>query len=221
MERTIRAVIFDQDGLMFDTERLSSEAWNLAGAGMGVHLEESFLCTIRGMVWAGAKKRFEEEFGTDFDAGSLREGKQREFRRLLAERGVPVKPGLRGLLAYLKEHRYKICMGSASSRDYCESNLKETGLDGYFRGIISGDMVSHAKPDPEIFLRAAELMGEKPENCLVLEDSLNGVRAGLDGGFHVIMVPDLTQPDEELSSRVDFVCASLADVPGCLEKLEE
>ena len=78
--------------------------------------------------------------------------------------------------------------------------------------MITGDMVKEAKPNPEIFLKAAEALGEKPENCLVLEDSLNGVEAGIKGGFVTVMVPDLTQPDEELRQRVDRVCGSLLEV---------
>ena len=78
-------------------------------------------------------------------------------------------------------------------------------------------MVSHAKPNPEIFWKAAELLGEKPEDCLVLEDSLNGVEAGLRGGFVTVMVPDLTQPEEELKKRVYRVCSSLLEVKEMLE----
>ena len=78
-------------------------------------------------------------------------------------------------------------------------------------------MVVHAKPDPEVFLKSAEALGERPENCMVLEDSLNGLEAGLRGGFITVMVPDLTQPDEALRSRVDSVCSSLFQVKELLE----
>jgi HAD superfamily hydrolase (TIGR01509 family) len=220
MERQIRAVIFDQDGLMFDTERISAASWEIAKKELKLEIElpESFLCTMRGMVPADAESLFKKQFGADFDYQKLRVCKQKHFMRTLREQGVPVKPGLRELLAYLKEHDYKIVLATASNQEYSRTNLKETGIDEYFPYMVTGDMVEHAKPDPEVFLRAAELVGEQPEHCLVLEDSLNGVQAGLTGGFHVIMVPDLTQPSTELRAKVDRVCGSLADVIGWLEE---
>ncbi|MCC8126196.1 MAG: HAD family phosphatase [Clostridiales bacterium] len=216
----IRAVIFDQDGLMFDTERVSSEAWNLAGKEMGIHLEESFLSTIRGMNLEDAAARFREVFGEDFPLTPLRERKWEYVRQILRDRGVPVKAGLRELLEYLKENRYKIILATASSVEYTVNNLKEAGVEAYFDGMITGNMVSHAKPDPEIFLRAAELAGEDPANCLVLEDSLNGVAAGLAGGFAVIMVPDLTQPTPMIREQAAAVCSSLSEVAVWLEQRE-
>lgn len=91
-------------------------------------------------------------------------------------------------------------------------NLERAGLTEFFSLMITGDMVQQAKPNPEIFLKAAEKMGEEPGHCLVLEDSLNGVEAGIQGGFVTIMVPDLTQPDQKLRSRVERVCDSLLEV---------
>lgn len=216
----MRAVIFDQDGLMFDTERISVEAWDLAGAEFGIHLEEEFLCTIRGMNHNTMKQRFFQVFGDTIDFEALRARKQQIFFRLVRERTVPVKPGLLELLEYFRQHGYKIALASASRKEYTMANLKEAGVESYFQFIITGDMVTQAKPDPEIFLTAARALGEAPEQCLVLEDSLNGVEAGLRGGFRTIMVPDLTQPDETLRKRVYAVCESLHQVRALLEQDE-
>lgn len=217
MSKRIHAVIFDQDGLMFDTERMSVEAWNIAGAEMGIHLEESFLCTIRGMNYRDTEKRFQEVFEGQFDYNKLRQRKKECFKQLRDSRPLPVKPGLCQLLAYLKEKNYKIALATAGEREYSLRNLREAGVESYFEYIISGDMVTQAKPNPELFLKSAEVLGEKPEDCLVLEDSLNGVEAGIRGGFFTIMVPDLTQPDETLRSRVNRVCTSLLEVKEFLE----
>ncbi len=218
MKERIKAVIFDQDGLMFDTEKLMAEAWKLAGSQMGVCVRESFLCTIRGMNHGDVWKQMQQEFGHDFDIAGLRERRRNYFMRLLRERGLPVKPGLKELLSYLKEQGYKIALASASSHDYVERNLKEAQVEEYFSHVVTGDQVRHAKPDPEIFLRAAQLLGEDPSRCLVLEDSLNGVEAGLRGGFVTVMVPDLTQPDQALIDRVCQVCSSLHEVKKLLEQ---
>ena len=210
--KKIRGVIFDQDGLLFDTERISVEAWNLAGDELGFHLEESFLCTIRGANAQDSAIRFRERFGDAFDFLKLRKRKQEHFMRILREREMPVKLGARELLIYLQEQEYKVALATASTREYSMENLERAGLTEFFSLMITGDMVQQAKPNPEIFLKAAEKMGEEPRHCLVLEDSLNGVEAGIQGGFVTIMVPDLTQPDQKLRSRVERVCDSLLEV---------
>ena len=125
---------------------------------------------------------------------------------------MPVKLGARELLIYLQEQEYKVALATASTREYSMENLERAGLTEFFSLMITGDMVQQAKPNPEIFLKAAEKMGEEPGHCLVLEDSLNGVEAGIQGGFVTIMVPDLTQPDQKLRSRVERVCDSLLEV---------
>lgn len=210
--RKIQGVIFDQDGLLFDTERLSAVAWNLAGDELGFHLEESFLRTIRGANAQDSARRFQETFGDAFDFMKLRKRKQEHFLRILREREMPVKNGARELLAYLREQGYRVALATASTREYSLENLQRAEITEYFDEIITGDMVQEAKPNPEIFLKAAEKLGVEPGQCLVLEDSLNGVEAGLRGGFVTIMVPDLTPPDEELRRRVTRVCGSLLEV---------
>ncbi|MDO4267896.1 MAG: HAD family phosphatase [Eubacteriales bacterium] len=213
----IKAVIFDQDGLMFDTERISGEAWRQAEKGFGIHVDDAFLNTIRGMNAADAKQRFCQAFGEQLDFEALRSRKRRIFEELLLQEGIPVKPGLYELLDYLKENGYPAAVASASSHSYTERNLRSTGIDGYFCCMVTGDMVERAKPDPAIFLQAARLLGKQPEECLVLEDSINGVEAGLRGGFVTVMVPDIARPDERLRRRVKRVCSSLLEVKELLE----
>lgn len=215
--RAIRAVIFDQDGLMFDTERLSVEAWNMVGAECGICMDEDFLSTIRGMNIRDAAEQFNAVFGDRLDFISFRQKKQECFEQILRERGVPVKPGLLELLTFLRENGYKTALATASTKDYTQYNLKATGTEQYFDYMITGDMVVHAKPDPEVFIKSAEALGELPEHCMVLEDSINGVEAGISGGFFTVMVPDITKPDEELCGRVDRVCQSLLEVKEMLE----
>lgn len=218
MSNQVKAVIFDQDGLMFDTERVSAEAWHIAGEELGIYLEESFLCTIRGMNYDDSTRRFREVFGEMECYDLLRKRKKEVFLKLLEERGVPVKPGLKELLAYLKMNGYGIALATASEKAYSLRNLREVGIEEYFDHITTGDMVEQAKPNPAIFWKAAEMLGEKPEHCLVLEDSLNGVEAGIRGGFVTVMVPDLTQPGEEVRRRVTAVCGSLLEVKKLLEQ---
>lgn len=217
MKEKINAVIFDQDGLMFDTERLMAEAWYMVGNEQGFPMNEAYLSSTRGMNHEDAKRRFAECFGTSHDFYAARRRKKELFMEILEARGLPVKPGLRELLVFLKEHGYKTALATASDKAYALRNLKEAQIEPYFDYIISGDMVTHAKPNPEIFLKAAEALGEAPENCMVLEDSLNGVKAGIQGDFFTVMVPDMTQPDEELRSKLSGFCASLFEVKEMME----
>ena len=126
--------------------------------------------------------------------------------------------GLRELLIYLKEHGCKTGVATASSQSWTQRNVREAGIDHLFDTYTYGEMVSHAKPDPEIFLLAAKMLGEKPEKCLVLEDSFNGVEAGLSGGFLTVMVPDLSFPGPELKRRLTAECESLL---GVIELFEQ
>lgn len=221
MEKRIKAVIFDQDGVMFDTERMAAKAWEQAGSELGIEVLETFLCTIRGMNYQDATARFEAWFGAQgVDYEELRRRKKEYFTRMRKELPLPVKPGLHELLAYLKEQGYQIALATGSTKEYSMENLREAGVEEYFEYIISGDMVEHAKPSPDIFLKSAQVLGERPEHCLVLEDSLNGVEAGICGGFVTVMVPDMTQPDAALAGRVDKVCESLLEVKAWLQELE-
>ncbi|MDD3252816.1 MAG: HAD family phosphatase [Lachnospiraceae bacterium] len=218
MNREVRAVIFDQDGLMFDTERLSQEAWLITAQQVGIKMEDSIFANIRGMNHRDCVAFLNTWFEGKVDCEALRTQKQACIERLLEERGVPVKPGLKHLLEYLKEHGIKTALATGSNKSYTERNLEAVGIVEYFQYIVTGDMVSHAKPDPEIFQRAAEGLGEAPEFCMVLEDSQNGLEAGIRGGFITVMVPDLSQPDEVLRSRVDWVCESLEEVKDLVAK---
>lgn len=219
MKRKVNAVIFDQDGVMFDTERMSAEAWELAGQETGVFLREDFLCTIRGMNAQDAAARYCQVYGAEpGEFEELRRKKKCHFDRLIAERGVPVKPGLAELLAYLKKQGIKTAMATGSMRDYSMRNLNGAGIADYFPVLITGDMVEQSKPSPEVFLKAAAALGEEPGHCMVLEDSLNGVEAGIRGGFITVMVPDLTRPDEALAKRLFRVCESLTEVKDLLEE---
>lgn len=215
---SVCAVIFDQDGLMFDTERISAGAWDLAGKELGVEVREDFLKTIRGKNYPDAVPLFRKEFAGKCDFEELWRRKREIYAVLLKEQDLPVKPGLRELLAWLSGQGIPRAVATASALDYTRTNLERTGLLSCFNAIITGDQVTHAKPDPELFLKAAQALGQAPQNCLVLEDSLNGVQAGINGGFITIMVPDLTQPDEELKRRADAVCPSLFDVLSLLKE---
>lgn len=219
--KQVKAVIFDQDGLMFDTEKLAADAWNIVGKKYGIQVDEEFLRDLRGTKPDRVQKAFTKRFGTEIDYEAFREEKRSYSYRWIDENGVPVKKGLKELLAYLKEQGIPCAVATASSSQWTQRNVKEAGISEFFKAYIYGDMVKEAKPDPAIFLLAAETLGEKPENCMVLEDSFNGIRAAAAGGFIPVMVPDLAAPTPELKSLLAAECESLLDVISLLEQRKE
>lgn len=122
---------------------------------------------------------------------------------------LELKPGVRELLDFLRAKGCHIAIASSTRTDIVEKELADAGLIGYFSAVVGGDRAQRSKPNPDIFLKAAELLGEKPENCVVIEDSFNGIRAAKTAGMTAIMVPDQLVPDEEIRGLADFVLPSL------------
>lgn len=214
MAKKVKAVIFDQDGLMFDTERLVLEGWETAAAKHNITFEKDFFRDLRGTKPDKVKEAFIRQYGSDIDFDSICEEKRLYSYHWVKKNGAPVKPGLKELLEYLKSHNIKTAVATASGREWTQGNVKSAGVEGYFDHYIYGDMVEEAKPNPAIFLLAAGTLGEDPEECMVLEDSFNGIRAAYAGGFLPVMVPDQDEPDEELSGLLAARCDVLSDVIG-------
>ena len=212
----VTGVIFDMDGLMFDTEPLWKACWAPALALFGLEEAPGLADAARGVAAPQTVPIIARFYGPDVDAAGIR----REFDRLAAERfarGVPKKPGLDGLLAYLEEQGVPRAVASSSPRAMVEGNLEHTGLAGTFSAVVAGGEVARSKPDPDIFLEAARRLGCDPATTLVLEDSFAGVRAGAAGGFVTVMVPDLMQPTDEMRGLCRRVCTDLDEVRRLLQ----
>lgn len=194
----MNAVIFDMDGLMFDTERVYIEAWDYVGEKMGVGKAGYMNLKTLGMNAELSRKVWQEEFGNRFDERMLREYTREFLSDYYEKNGLPVKKGLYSLLDYLKEQDCRLAVASSSKQAEIEEHLKDAGVSGYFQVVIGGDRISHSKPDPEIYQRACEMLGENPKDCYALEDSKNGLLAAHRAGCIPLMVPDLWEPDEEV-----------------------
>lgn len=214
----IKAVIFDMDGLMFDTERIAADMWKKAGREAGLVITDEFLRHIKGTNWAGAREWFYRFYDASYDFMAIRKRRAEYVKQYIDAHGLVVKKGLRELLSYLKEHGYQVILATSTYREQALGYLESTGVLPFFDGYVCGDMVTKSKPDPEIFLKAAELAGARPEECVVLEDSFNGIEAAYAGGFRPVMVPDMDQPDEALLKKLSACCGSLLDVTGYLEE---
>ena len=208
----IKAVIFDMDGVILDTEKLFFKYWRLAAKLHGYEMSEQVALHIRSFSAHFAVPYFKEQFGEDFDYAAVRATRKELMERDLAENGIPLKEGIRELMETLK--RKGILTAIATSTDYerTERYLKCLGLFDLFDRIICAPMVKVGKPAPDIYLYACEQLGLAPKDCLAVEDSPNGIKSGFAAGCRVCMIPDLTRPDEELLPMIDLVAESLTDL---------
>lgn len=213
----MNAVVFDMDGLMFDTERVFVQAWDYAGEKMGIGKAGYMTIKTLGMNVGASRQVWLDEFGDRYNEEELRKY-SREFRdNYYANNRVPVKKGLYILLDYLKEQGYKLAVASSTPRWEVERHLKDAGVYDYFQAVICGDMVTKSKPEPDIYLTACEAIGVQPVDALALEDSRNGLLSAHRAGMKVIMVPDLWEADEEVKSFLWTMCSDLEEVKGFLE----
>ncbi len=214
----IKAVIFDMDGLMFNTEAMTRELWDEVGAEMGYAHVSAVMPETMGVRLGQDGGIFRRHFGPDFPFEEFIAEYRKRFAEQIETKGVPVKDGLCELLEYLKREGIPCAVASSTSRknvlDYCD----KAKVTGYFQKIICGDMVEKSKPDPQIYLVAARELGEEPGRCMALEDSPNGCLSARRAGMATVMVPDQVQPDEEMRSGLFACVSSLRDVIPLLEK---
>lgn len=214
----ITALIFDMDGLLFDSERIVQRSWEISGNELGIPGMGEVIYHTLGMNRSGRNAYFREHIREDFPCEEFGNRTRENFWKIVDNEGLPLKKGAKNLLEYGKAHGYKMAVATSSSRDYAMNNLKSAGIDIYFDSVICGDMVKKAKPDPEIYIRSGEELGEKPENCLALEDAPGGIEAAYLAGMHPVMIPDLVTPTENVRKRTYQVLDSLEDIIELLEK---
>ncbi|EMF0277109.1 MULTISPECIES: HAD family hydrolase [Enterococcus] len=215
-----KAVIFDMDGLLFDTEIVYYEASQMVADQMGFPYDKELYLKYLGVsdeeVWANYHQIF-ASFGKNNVQKFINDAYEETIRRFSLG-AVQLKPGVIELLDFLEEHRIPKVVASSNQRHIIELLLEKNQLTNYFETIVSAENVKRAKPDPEIFLLAHEYLGTKKQETLVLEDSKNGILAAASAEIPVIMIPDLLAPSEELQQKTLAVLSSLHEVPGYLKK---
>lgn len=218
-EINLELVIFDMDGLMFDTERLSFWAWREVGSKCGYSIDEELYKKTLGINSRATDQVYLDHFGQDFPIKSMRIEKDKFLDEYLSSKGIPVKDGLYDLLDFLKYKNLKKAVATSTSRESALALLKLAGVDEYFDNILCGDEIEKSKPNPEIFLKSASKLNCPPEKCLVLEDSEAGVIAANTAGMLTVMIPDMKQPGEEIKKLVYKQLNSLHDVKCLLEDI--
>ena len=205
-----KGAIFDMDGLLFDTERLYRESWHEIAVQSGQVPDARFPWAVAGTNG----KRMEQvvkEYYPQIDAQAFI---TRVIRRVesMIETQVPQKPGMREILEYLRKNQVKMAVASSSSRKTILSNLQKARAEVYFDAVISGEQVKNGKPAPDIFLAAAEQIGVAAKDCYVLEDGINGARAGIAAGCTTVMVPERDILPEDLRQNCAGIYHSLLEV---------
>ena len=192
----VKAVIFDMDGLMFDTERVAGEGMSEALRRQGFEANEALLRDLLGINTEDTLRVLSAHTGGWLDAARALADTDAYIEAYIMTRGTPVKPGLAALLDALDAHRLPRAIASSSPMGRILRNVELAGFAGRFDVVISGDDVARGKPEPDIFLAAAKALGVAPEHCMTLEDSPNGIEAAKRAGMMAVMVPDLHAPDE-------------------------
>ena len=214
----IKGVLFDMDGLMTDTERLFLQLWCevMVERGYPEHRDVVIYCI--GQNHAATRDYVREKLGDDFDYLSIIQEIGRRSKRFCTDHGVPVKPGLYELLDYLDAQNIPYAVATSTLRTNAQWRLQNIGVLDRLHGLVTGDMVTVGKPEPEIFLRAAETLDLPPEQCLVLEDSPHGILAAHRAGCLPVMIPDLKEPDAETEKLLFARCGSLPEVASLIEQ---
>lgn len=209
-------ILFDMDGTLFDTEKHYQWAWRKAIADAGYELDASEVLKLRSLGAPYNVAQFQEWFGEDVDYHAIRQERMNLMKNMLTNE-IPVKPQVPQTLEKLRQMGYSMAVVTATGQEQAVSNLKLAGLLTFFDRVISASMVKRGKPAPDVYLHACEVLEVQPENCYAVEDSPNGVMSAHAAGCRTIMIPDLTQPDAELSRLLYRKLDSFEELINILE----
>ena len=216
----MKAIVFDMDGVIFDSEKLYRKHWMITGKEYGI--PEDTMRELCNLIAGSTKERNEKlmksRFGEDFDYMTFREKTMSRMDQDILENGVELKPGVVELFDYLKENEYQIGLATSTQQERAERNLENAGILSYFDKIVYGGAVANGKPAPDIYLKACEDLGVKPCEAMGIEDSINGVKSSSAAGLYTVMVVDLIEPTEEIRPMTDRIFNSLFEVMDLLEK---
>nr|WP_297707183.1 HAD family phosphatase [uncultured Butyrivibrio sp.] len=208
-------VMFDMDGVIFDSERACLDTWAEVAAGYGLeNIREVFNRCI------GTNKNQTRQIVKDAYAATCGEGIAdkllSESSRLFHEKydggKLPIKAGVKEILEYLKAENVRCAVASSTRKAVVEAELRDAGIINYFEELVGGDAVKISKPDPEIYLIACDTMKVNPADAFAIEDSYNGIRSAYAAGMRPIMVPDMIPADDEMRKLSEVVCADLLKV---------
>ena len=207
----IQTVIFDLDGTLLDTEKYYFAKWKEAMAHFGYHMTDEEAYSVRSLGMPYAPEHFKKLYGEDFDYDKVHTYRRKLTDQVLDEGPIEAKPGAEELLKYLRKKGVRTAIATAGGVERSSSLLKRVGLYDYLDHIVSARQVAHGKPAPDVYLYACSQLHVQPQECYAVEDSPNGVMSAYRAGCKVVLVPDQSEPEEELKDKLY----------GCVESLDK
>lgn len=208
----MNTIVFDMDGVLFDTERLCEQSWLVMAEEEGLPDMEEIFPRCIGLNANDSRRIVMEAYGENFDYEGFRSKASVWFWNYIEEKGLPVKQGVREILAWLQEKSWRVGLASSTRRSSVMKCLERAGIQSFFSVVVTGDMVEHSKPRPDIYLMACSKLGVEPGQTYAVEDSPNGIRSAHAAGMSPLMVPDMIAPDEEMERLSMGIFRDLGEV---------
>lgn len=212
-----KAVIFDMDGVIFDSEKLVLKGWQEIADKYGIKDIESVYYKCVGVNSVVTREIFLQHYGEAFPYDAYKRESSEMFHAKYDNGRLPMKQGVVEILQFLNKKGYLTGVASSTRYAVVKQELEAAGLLGYFKNLTCGDMLKKSKPEPDIYLMACEKLGVLPGEAIAIEDSYNGIRAAYRAGMMPVMVPDMTAPDDEMKRLAGKICDNLFEVKEWLE----
>ena len=217
----VSGIIFDMDGVLIDSERQSNEGWLWAAGQLGVDMPIWLIDSFKGAPAELCCKFFDDYYKGVIDYWEAKELRTQHVYKIRETEGIPVKKGVKDIFEYIRNNGLKCAVATSTRRESAEKTLHEIGVWDYLDAVVYGDEVEHGKPEPDIFLRAAKAIGISPSEAVVVEDSINGIKAGYAADMRVVHIPDTIAIDDDIRKLTYMVCADLNGLIDVVESINK
>lgn len=217
----VSGIIFDMDGVLIDSERQSNEGWLWAAGQLGVDMPMWLIDSFKGAPAELCCKFFDDYYKGVIDYWEAKELRTQHVYKIRETEGIPVKNGVKDIFEYIRNNGLKCAVATSTRRESAEKTLHEIGVWDYLDAVVYGDEVERGKPEPDIFLRAAKAIGVNPSEAVVVEDSINGIKAGYAAGMRVVHIPDTIAIDDDIRKLTYMVCDDLNGLIDVVESINK